>query len=549
MTALPRNPLFWIRNREQQRCLSLNRSSFGMRNSLEPLIENYETSCETQTSRTSGSDGNKPHSQWNLGCRSIEDTKGCYCKFIPCMVYWNKGYYDFLRTNEVRGPQMSNDARTANESRDVARLEGYSLQIYSTFLLGRDLPVSQLSTEKEGQAGEFEGSFDPPRMIAARWPGKNQVKFELSTANPSRVLEALGYDCDGQSNETSKYFWSLSNKRYCRKLLPQRTFRIVRGLLWHNRFEDFCEDLSIISIQMMIASGIFCIDESLWKFVCKQKGSDSENAKVVRAIPRKPAKIGLLSYELSGFLTRSNKPYTFGIIPMTHRQHCTPTEAADYLMKLYNCSHKPGGSPQPFVIMDSAFSSEACLKLAQENGWLFSVSVNSQLYSSLSTAIRAGLQRFEYRMFQTSDGLVMTAYNSQFEPSSKKNRGSKTETQLEVLNLTSALRFRQTLISDLTPMTRSSTTEVSFFGKTYSRDQLARLPVDSCKNLLKQLGFTGIRSLRKKECVDLLLEIRNEEHLSDIARTMLSKKDTSKDTELPHLSIYRNHFASLDRVD
>src|SRR3989338_5194431 len=93
---------------------------------------------------------------------------------------------------------------------------------------------------------------------------------------------------------------------------------------------------------MMIASGIFCIDESLWKFVCKQKGSDSENAKVVRAIPRKPAKIGLLSYQLSGFLTRSNKPYTFGIIPMTHRQHCTPTEAADYLMKLYN-SHKPWG--------------------------------------------------------------------------------------------------------------------------------------------------------------------------------------------------------------
>src|SRR3989338_7937805 len=303
---------------------------------------------------------------------------------------------------------------------------------------------------------------------------------------------------------------------------------------------------------MMIASGIFCIDESLWKFVCKQKGSDSENAKVVRAIPRKPAKIGLLSYELSGFLTRSNKPYTFGIIPMTHRQHCTPTEAADYLMKPYN-SHKPGGSPQPFVIMDSAFSSEACLKLAQENGWLFSVSVNSQIYSSLSTAIRAGLQSFEYRMFQTSDGLVMTAYNSQFEPSSKKNRGSKKETQLEVLNLTSALRFRQTLISDLTPMTGSSKTEVSFFGKTYSRDQLARLPVDSCKSLLKQLGFTGIRSLRKKECVDLLLEIRNEEHLSDIARTMLSKKTrprkVSLETELPHLSIYRKHFASLDRVD
>src|SRR3989338_7895541 len=98
--------------------------------------------------------------------------------------------------------------------------------------------------------------------------------------------------------------------------------------------------------------------------------------------------------------------------------------------------------------MDSAFSSEACLKLAQENGWFFSVSVNSQLYSSLSTAIRAGLQRF-----QTSDGLVMTAYNSQFEPSSKKNRGSTPETQLEVLNLTSALRFRQTLISDLTPIT------------------------------------------------------------------------------------------------
>ena len=84
------------------------------------------------------------------------------------MVYWNKEYYDFLRTNEVRGPQMSNDARTANESRDVARLEGDFLQIYSTFLLGRDLPVSQLSTEKEGQAGEFEGSFDPPRTIAAR---------------------------------------------------------------------------------------------------------------------------------------------------------------------------------------------------------------------------------------------------------------------------------------------------------------------------------------------------------------------------------------------
>ena len=208
------------------------------------------------------------------------------------------------------------------------------------------------------------------------------------------------------------------------KLLPEKLFTLARPALQIDDLESFCRTLNVIWCSKMIASGIFVIDESLWKFICKTKGT--KKYQVVRTIPRKPAGTGLLSYELVGFSGRINLPYTYCVCPVTDKYNPTASQAAFFLMDAWN-ENKPEGSPaDPLAIMDSAFSSEAALQGFEARGWKYCVSVNSQNHPQLCNALASGLHQFEYRIFAHKSGeRISPPIRLNLHPPTNRRRGER----------------------------------------------------------------------------------------------------------------------------
>jgi hypothetical protein len=188
----------------------------------------------------------------------------------------------------------------------------------------------------------------------------------------------------------------------------------------------------------VISTGLFCIDESLWKFVCRINGT--ENNRVTRTIPRKPAGTGLLSYELCGFASLCQLPYTFGIVPITLTHQPSPASAAFLLIDRFNLN-KPLGTPKErFCVFDSAFCAADALKGYDERGWKYCVSLNQKYHPDISTVLLKNLSLFEFRMIidpRPRNSVIYTSYMSQFQPSDKqKQKRTGAGTPITILNAT-----------------------------------------------------------------------------------------------------------------
>ena len=265
-------------------------------------------------------------------------------------------------------------------------------------------------------------------------------QFKLSPSHRVSVLAlwATIIHSTRAARTSVKNLYHLSPPHITARLLSQSLFSKFRTCLAVQDLDEFCRRLSEVWTRSMTATGIFCVDESLWKFICHTKGT--ENNDVVRAIPRKPAKMGLLSYELCGFAYHSKLPYPFSIVPVTKTNRPSTTDAAFTLLDLFD-RYKPLGTPKGLVcIMDSAFSSSDALTGYEERGWLYSVAINPHFHQDLAFLLGHGLNLFECRMLTDPHNYrIYTAYSTQFQATSKQEqRGTGTGSPLLILNATNA---------------------------------------------------------------------------------------------------------------
>jgi len=425
------------------------------------------------------------------------------------------------------------------------------------------------------------------------------------------------------SNDSSidmMYSSSLHSRYLLAKLLPERLFMTLRASFRLFDIPKLCERLSQVWCSKMIASGVFAIDESLWKYVCKTK--KTENYNVVRTIPRKPAGTGILSYELVGYSGRIKAPFTFGICPVTDTQKPSSTNAAFSLIDTWN-AFKPDGSPEhPVAIMDAAFSSTPALDGYETRGWKYIASVNSQAHQQMSNALTSGLQPFEYRIFaRDSDNRVYTAYSTRFSPTDKqKQRGTGNGSPLMILNVTNAYQVLHPRISSSNPSTsvenrqsppsslptasssnsqqpsapapqipgnsgpvtlrisgplisvvhqrlreeeaeqrrlqfiqQTPYDQIVLGGTSLSRQQVLQMTKEDALKFLVKLGFPSKRKWTKNQLLEFIWKIQNEENFDRVASSMEGKgkrtySDELKD-KLPMLHVYREQFASIDRLD
>ena len=233
-----------------------------------------------------------------------------------------------------------------------------------------------------------------------------------------------------------------------RKMLSKLLFTNIRGSIALDNLNDFTDRLSRTWTGLLQPSGAFVIDESLWKFKCRT--NSTENLMVVRTIPRKPAKTGLLAYELASFTSHSKLPYVHAIAPVTIAKAWSPNDAADHLINLYEDS-KPKTAPHPPVLIaDSAFTSAAALKNYAKWGWLFCCSMSAKFYQQLALVMPAELQCYEYRILRDVAGdKTVAAYCTQFTPTDKQaERGSGAGNPLQVTNISNAYHVSHPLLPD-----------------------------------------------------------------------------------------------------
>ncbi|MDP2437856.1 MAG: hypothetical protein Q8P67_19105 [archaeon] len=395
-----------------------------------------------------------------------------------------------------------------------------------------------------------------------------------------------------------------------RRLLNSRNFGELRSHLAPLDIDQFAIDLSQHWLKSMIPSGLFGIDESLWRFECLVP--DTENNQVIRSIPSKPAKHGLLSYELCGFTRFSNLPYTFAIVPITLQTKFSSGEAALHLIELFN-SHSPASSEMKNTcIMDAAYSAQGTLTAIGEKKWRHIVSFNPTFHQDLALVLRSGISPYEHRMIISPDRkTIYTGYLTRFKPTAKQQqKGQVGGHDLLILNATTAFQVSHPRLSTTSPPTvtdsgsslraslnpsnplsirlpaatvrqavhlessvgpGSSTQqeadwplfsafingtdyqEISILGKTYTREQILRMRQTHAQTLLRDLRYPNATTMKKKEALETLWAIKDSANMTLIAETMVPKcprlLGADEKSRLPMVTIYREHFASIDRLD
>jgi hypothetical protein len=284
-------------------------------------------------------------------------------------------------------------------------------------------------------------------LLSCNAPSKTRGKFQRTSWNNYRplsqqefwrLLATIIHCIRTNVRKIEDLYSDTFNPDIAQRLLPFKLFKLVRPALRAQNLNGLCDQLSKLWTEQVIASGVFCIDESLWKYICKVRGT--ENYDMIRTMSRKPAGTGLLAYELSGFTLSSKYPYSFAIVPMTKSVKLSSKDAALYLIDIWN-KYKPQGSPiDPVAIMDGAFSSANSLEEIEKRNWKYCVSLNSIYYPSLSAALIHDLNIFEYRILCCSGSdRIFTAYKTQFSPTEKQQqRGSGAGSPITIINATNA---------------------------------------------------------------------------------------------------------------
>lgn len=330
------------------------------------------------------------------------------------------------------------------------------LDLWSQLFLGVNQQV-QVRVEKEKLRAQVKRN-ERHSCSSAKYAHGNYRT--LSESRFWRLMATIVYACQKRVESVDDLYASQEDINV-QKLLPFTDFKKYRPCLIPERLEQFCETLTAIWTKGMISSGVFCVDESLWKFV--PKGTGGENREIVRTIPRKPAGTGLLSYELCGFTTYSKMPYTYGIMPITLSQAPSARDAALHLISRFN-AEKPVGTPAPPVcILDSAFSSADTLKEITKLGWTYCVSLNSQWYQQLAAVLKSDLCLYQYRNIIGPDDTIYTGYFTQFNPTDRQtNTGDGTGQSVLFLNATNAF----TCTSSTTTLSARTTSPSSSSGRT-----------------------------------------------------------------------------------
>ena len=466
----------------------------------------------------------------------------------------------------------------------------------------------RLKSKKEKQAAEIRRN---DATISRRQRYSSNNFRELTESEFWRLWATIIFSAK-TSHSNVDNLYNLTPDRIRQKLLPKSLFVHSRPSLSLNDFDGFCREISALWCQAVMSTDLFCIDESLWKFVCRINGT--ENNQVTRTIPRKPAGTGLLSYELCGFASLCQLPYTFGIVPITLTNQPSPAAAAFSLIDCFN-SNKPTGTPTNLLcIFDSAFCAADALKGYDDRGWKYCVSLNQQYHQDISSVLLNNLSLFEFRMVvdpRPRDPIIYTAYMTQFQPSEKqKRRGTGAGTPITILNATNgykvehpALRVPQapssssdtisslrrlyhgipptirihsdvvrlaltpsssqdtqppakrsrSCVSDSTFINTSHHASVTIRERVITREELLQMHTKDVKKLLAQLGFSTVSKLTKREAMELLWSIQDQDHMEMLASSMDAKsiklRPGDVNSVLPMLTDYRSHFASIDKLD
>lgn len=199
-------------------------------------------------------------------------------------------------------------------------------------------------------------------------------------------------------------------------LICKDKLKRLRPLLQIEDIANFAQKLSALWTQALIPSGVLCIDESLWKFVRRiQKLTSGDPEEVVRYIERKPAKHGVLCYQLCSFLYSDKLPYTHVILPVTTTNDYSASEACIKALEIFDAA-KPRGCPSIIVCGDGAFSSAALLRAITRMGYQFCVSVNRNWHADIGEVSTASLEQFEFRHLLSS-GTLFTSYRTEYSVS------------------------------------------------------------------------------------------------------------------------------------
>ena len=111
-------------------------------------------------------------------------------------------------------------------------------------------------------------------------------------------------------------------------------------------------------------------------------------------IPRKPAKVGVLSFEACCFCPQTSLCYILSISPRVHDYLSTAAALERCLSFIRDYCV---GGPLPVVVADSAFSSEAVLDWMQFQGFPFVVSQHTECHSMTYEICGADLVTYSFR--------------------------------------------------------------------------------------------------------------------------------------------------------
>jgi len=366
----------------------------------------------------------------------------------------------------------------------------------------------------------------------------------------------------------------------------------------------FAADLSICWTRALVPGGVMCIDESLWKFIRKQhKIANFDSETVVRYIERKPAKHGVLSYELCSFLPTEKLPYTHVMLPVTKTNDYSASEACIAALRQFK-AHKPPGTPEITVCGDGAFSSQANLQEIAKLGFQYCVSVNRQWHPEIGQVSTDSLGSFEYRhLYSPSEAILFTSYQTEYStngnsrlmvtnstnayqvsfPTSSaaatsahehvipaistheqpandgngKKRGRPARGSGQGRNAAPAPPTPQILTEDqrhLQFIESTTYNQISIANnQILTRSALLTLTAPQLNAHLSPLGFSGLAKLSKLAKAALLWKAQNLQHMREVSDSLetKAKKPRSLATEkiLPQIALYRKHFASIDRLD
>jgi len=209
---------------------------------------------------------------------------------------------------------------------------------------------------------------------------------------------------------------------------------------------------------------------------------------VARYIERKAAKHGVLCYQLCSFLFSDKLPYTHVILPVTTTNDYSASEACIKALEIFDAA-KPKGCPSIIVCGDGAFSSAALLRAISRMLYQFCVSVNRNWHADIGEVSTASLEQFEFPTL---------------------------------------------------PL-------------TITRTKLLDMRVSELDSILSHLGFSGLAKLSKAGKSALLWDEQNKSNMKQQTEELKTKAKKARNFStydiLPNLALYRDHFASVDRLD